>query len=360
MEKHSHVFERFTSFDNFFDGYRLARRDKRYKPSVLEYSANLEECIITDINRLQWKEYSPGRPHAFYEYFPKMRLIHALPFSDRVVNCAAYKVLWPIYARSFYEHSYGSIPGRGAVKAVQVLQQWMRIAQHLPGDWCIGKADVAKFFFRTPVSVQLDLLGRPLNDPDMMWFLDVAINCNGVPFGLPLEYDDLTTAERIQGLGMSVGSLISQMTANVVLSPLDHYIKRKLKAPYYMRYMDDMIFLAPGKNQMWDLLGETDEYLRENLGLQLNSKTAVIPLGHKVEFVGKQVSPEKIEIRRSTTLQMKRHLDYVREHYATGELPLEYCQSVISSYLGMMQHCNNDALREKVLESFVLVRRSAE
>lgn len=149
MEKHSHVFERFTSFDNFFDGYRLARRDKRYKPSVLEYSANLEECIITDINRLQWKEYSPGRPHAFYEYFPKMRLIHALPFSDRVVNCAAYKV-------------------------------------------------------------------------------------------------------------------------------------------------------------------------------------------------------------------MKRHLDYVREHYATGELPLEYCQSVISSYLGMMQHCNNDALREKVLESFVLVRRSAE
>ena len=72
------------------------------------------------------------------------------------------------------------------------------------------------------------------------------------------------------------------------------------------------------------------------------------------------MSPEKIEIRRSTTLQMKRHLDYVREHYATGELPLEYCQSVISSYLGMMQHCNNDALREKVLESFVLVRRSAE
>ena len=197
MEKHSHVFERFTTFDNLFDGYRLARRDKRYKPAVLEYSANLEEHIINDVNRLQWKEYSPGRPIAFYEYFPKMRLIHALPFADRVVNCAAYNALWPIYVRSMYEHSYGSIPGRGPLKAVSTLQNWMRIAQHLPGDWYIGKGDIKKFFFRVPVDVQLQELGRPLDDPDMMWFLETAIRCNGTPFGLPLEYDDLTTAERI-------------------------------------------------------------------------------------------------------------------------------------------------------------------
>lgn len=359
MEKHSHVFERFTSFDNFVDGYRLARRNKRYKPSALEYSANLEEHIINDINRLQWHEYTPGRAHAFYEYFPKMRIIHALPFADRVVNCAAYKVLWPIYVRSFYEHSYGSIPGRGTLKAVETLQHWMRIAQHKRGNWFIGKADIAKFFFRIPVSVQLEQLGRPLDDQDMMWFLETAIYCNGVPFGLPMEYDDLTTAERISGLGMSVGSLISQMTANVALTPLDHYIKRKLRAPYYMRYMDDMIFLAPDKRQMWDILEGVDEYLRENMGLQLNHKTAVIPLGQKVEFVGKQVSPDKVEIRRSTTLRMKHHLDYVREHYAAGELPLEYCESVICSYLGLMAHCNNDALRQRVLDDFVLIRRSS-
>jgi hypothetical protein len=54
---------------------------------------------------------------------------------------------------------------------------------------------------------------------------------------------------------------------------------------------------------------------------------------------------------------MKRHLDYVREHYATGELPLEYCTSVITSYLGLMKDCNCEALRKKVLEDFVLVRK---
>lgn len=358
MEKHSHVFERFATFDNLYDGYRLARRNKRFKAAVLEYSANLEEHIINDVNRLQWKTYTPGRPHPFYEYFPKVRLIHAMPFSDRVVNCAAYNVLWPIYLKSMYEHSYGSIPGRGTIRAVNKLQSWMRTVEHKPQKWYIGKMDIAKFFFRVPVDVQLRELGRPLDDPDMMWFLETAIRCDDRPFGLPLECTDVTTAERVSGIGMQVGSLISQMTANVVLTPLDHYIKRELRAPYYIRYMDDMIVLAPDKSQVWDIIGWANEYLNERLGLQLNSKTAVIPVGHKVEFVGRQVSPDKIELRRSTSLQMKRHLDYVREHYATGELPLEYCQSVIVSYLGMMQHCNNDALREQILKDFVLIRRS--
>lgn len=287
-----------------------------------------------------------------------MRLIHSLPFSDRVVNCAAYKVLWPIYERSFYEHSYGSIPGRGTLRAVQQVQKWMRIVQSKQEQWYIGKMDVAKFFFRIPLDIQLRELGRPLDDPDMMWFLETAIRCDDRPFGLPLYCTDITTAERISGRGMQVGSLISQMTANVVLNPLDHYIKRELRTPYYARYMDDMLILASSKQQAWDIIGATDDYLQERLGLQLNNKTAVVPVGVGVEFVGRRIWPDKIELRKSTSLQMKRHLAFIMEHYATGELPLEYCSSVITSYLGLMKHCNNDALRKKVLEDFVLIRKS--
>ena len=358
MEKHSHAFERFATFDNMYDGYLLARRNKRYHDKVLDYSANLEEFIINDVNRLQWKEYTPGRLHAFYEYFPKVRLIHSLPFADRVVNCAAYNVLWPIYSKSFYEHSYGSIPRRGTVKAVQQLQNWLRIISNKPQDWSLGKLDIAKFFFRVPVDVQLRELGRPLDDSDMMWFLETAIRCDGRPFGLPLHCTDVTTAERISGLGMQVGSLISQMTANVVLTPLDHYVKRVLRVPYYIRYMDDMVILTPSKSEAWDAIGAIDDYLQEHLGLQLNEKTAVMPPGSGVEFIGRRIWPDRVELRRSTSLQMKRHLAYVMKHYSTGELPLEYCNSVITSYLGLMKHCNCDALRKKVLEDFVLVRKS--
>lgn len=357
MEKHSHVFEEFATFENMYDGYLLARRNKRYRPEVLAYSANLEENIINAVNHLQWQTYQTGQPRPFYEYYPKLRLIHALPFFDRVVNCAAFNVLWPIYSRSFYEHSYGSIPGRGAVAAVNTLQRWMQHVSSKPQQWYVGKLDIAKFFFRVPVDVQMRELSRPLDDDRMTWFLDVAIRCDGRPFGLPLNCTDVTTAERICGLGMQVGSLISQTTANVVLTPLDHYIKRVLRIPYYIRYMDDMMILMPGKTECWEAIAEIDDYLQEHLGLQLNQKTAVVPVGTGVEFIGRMVWPGRSSLRKTTSLNMKRHLRYVMEHYSTGELPLEYCESVITSYLGLMPHCDCDDLRNKTLEDFVLVRK---
>lgn len=357
MEKHSHVFDRFATFENMYDGYLLARRNKRYRPEVLRYSANLEECIIDTVNRLQWKMYAPGAPRPFYEYYPKLRLIHALPFADRVVNCAAYNVLWPIYEKSFYEHSYGSIPGRGQLAAVETLQRWMKIAESKPEQWYIGKLDIAKFFFRIPIEVQMRELMRPLDDEDMAWFLDVAIRCDGRPFGLPLTCTDVTTAERICGLGMQVGSLISQMTANVALSPVDHYIKRVMQVPYYIRYMDDMMILMPSKGDCWDAITEIDDHLQEHFGLQLNQKTAVVPVGTGVEFIGRMVWPGRSSLRKATSLSMKRHLRYIMEHYSTGELPLEYCESVIQSYLGLMSHCDCDDLRAKTLQDFVLIRK---
>lgn len=359
MQKHRDVFSKFTDFETHYNGYLLARREKRYKEEVLQYSANLEENLINGIEHLKHKSYRIMQMREFYEYFPKKRIILALPFKDRVINCAAYLTLWPIYSKGFYEHSYGSVPGMGTLRAVNQLQYWMQLVRNQPGNkWWVAKADVAKFFFRVPVDVQLRELGRPLDDPDMMWFLETAIRGDGRAFGLPLDAGDVAEAERLPGVGMQVGSLISQMTANVVLTPLDHFMKRVARVPYYIRYMDDMLFLCPSRQQAWEALGLMDDFLRVRLGLQLNNKTAVMPYDDGPEFVGRRVWPDRIRMRNATSLRMKRHLRYVQEHYASGELDQDYCLQVIVSYLGLMKHCDNDALRRKVLEDFALVRKS--
>ena len=358
MKKHSHVFERFATFENLYGGYLLARRQKRYKREVLKYSAHLEDNIVMDLNRLLDKTYHTGTPHPFYEYFPKKRLIHSLPFNDRVINCAAYLQLWPIYSKSFYEHSYGSVPNMGTVKAVNTLQSWLRLVSRKPDAWFIGKLDVAKFFFRVPVEVQLRELGRPLDDPDMMWFLETAIQADGRPLGLPLECEDVETVERIPGIGMQVGSLISQTTANVVLTPLDHYIKRVLKVPYYIRYMDDMVILCPSKQETWDMAKAVDEFLRNHLGLQLNRKTAVMPVKHGTEFIGRHITADKVLLRKQTTLRLKRHLAHLMKQYSAGKVTMEHCLIVLVSYLGLLKHVDAAALQEKILENFVLIRNS--
>jgi len=136
-------------------------------------------------------------------------------------------------------------------------------------------------------------------------------------------------------------------------------LKRVVQVPLYIRYMDDMVMLGESKQQMWDCLGLMDDFLQSQLGLQLNNKTAVMKYDEGVEFVGRIVTPNEIHLRKSSSLQMKRHLDYVREAYAKGEVPLEYAQDVIISYLGLLKHTDSKALREKICEDFVLVRHTA-
>lgn len=359
MEKHTGVFERFYDFENLYGGYLLARKNKRFKPEVLSYSAHREDELIDAQNHLVWQDLVVKGIHSFYEYFPKVRLIHALPFRYRVINCAAYRVLWPIYARSFYEHSYGSIPGKGQISACDQMQKWMRWVRNKPGTWFIGKMDVQKFFFRVPIEVQLRELMKPLDDVRMLWFLETMIRSDGRPFGMPLEYSDPFDVDMVAGIGMQVGSLISQMTANVVLTPVDHYIKRVLNAPKYIRYMDDMRIFCESKQQAWDIIGYTDDYLRSEFGLQLNKKTAVLPADQPCEFIGKIITPDKIHLRKDCSLRMKQHLDYVREAYGRSEVPLEYAESVIQSYLGMLKHTSDGALRDKICEDYVLIRHSA-
>lgn len=356
MDKHSGVFSKFIDFETQYKGYLLARRDKRYKPEVLSYSANLEENLIDGINHLIWKDYEITGAHEFYEYFPKKRIITAWPFRYRVINCAAYLALWPIYYRSMYEHSYGSIPGRGTIAACEQAQKHMRATRQNGKYPWIGKADIAKFFFRIPHEVQLRELGKPLDDPDMMWFLRKSIEGDGRPTGLPLEFSDVSEAERIFGIGMPVGSLISQMTANVVLTPLDHFLKRTVRIPILIRYMDDIYLQGESKQQLWDAIGAADLFLRERFGLQFNNKTAVMPYDAGIEFVGRIIRPDRITIRKSTSLQMKRHLKWVRESYAKGEISLEYAQSVIVSYLGLLEHTDCTSLRENICRNFVLCR----
>jgi hypothetical protein len=124
--------------------------------------------------------------------------------------------------------------------------------------------------------------------------------------------------------------------------------------------MDDMLLMGESKQQVWDALGRMQYFLEDHLGLTLNDKTAVMSYDEGVEFVGKIIRPERITVRKSTSLQMKRHLRYVREAYGRGEVPLEYALSVITSYIGLLEHTDCDALKKKLREDFVLVTHVPE
>ena len=360
MKTFSNIFEEVYDFENLYAAYLDARKNKRYREEVLSFTADLEENLLGIQNHLIHQTYQLGRYREFYVHEPKKRLIMALPFRDRVMQCALYRIINPIFVRGYISTSYGSIRGGGTIKAIRQLQYWLRLLTKKPEKYYALKMDVTKFFFRIPHDVQLRILREKITDERVMWLFDTIINSSDTPFGLPLDVVDVENCERLYDVGMPVGNLISQMLANIVLNKVDQYIKRDLRVRYYMRYMDDMLILGSDKKALHEIKELVEVFMDENLRLQLNSKTSIRPVSHGIEYVGYRVWHNHIRLKKATALRMKRRLRKVRTLYGEGKLKFETCHHTLMSYLGFLKHCSDNALRDKVLEDFVLVRHSAE
>ena len=87
MDEKLTIYERIYSWENLLNAYHKAGREKWFKRDVANFTAHLEENLISIQNELIWRTYSVGRYREFYVYEPKNRLIMALSFRDRVERC---------------------------------------------------------------------------------------------------------------------------------------------------------------------------------------------------------------------------------------------------------------------------------
>jgi len=86
---------------------------------------------------------------------------------------------------------------------------------------------------------------------------------------------------------MPLGNLTSQFFANVYLNELDYFVKHKLKAKYYIRYVDDFVILHKSKEQLEKWKAEIDRFLRDKLKIELHpEKSKIILLSRGIDFVG--------------------------------------------------------------------------
>ena len=357
MKTYKSLYEKIYDFENLYQSYLCARKHKRYREEVLVFTANLEANLISIQNDLIWQTYKVGRYREHYVYEPKKRLVMALPFRDRVVQWAIFRVINPVFAKGFISDSYASIKGRGPQSAAKRVQYWLRLTAKRPEKDYYLKMDVGKFFYRVSHEVLLKLLSLKISDQKVMWLFETIINSEDTAFGLPLGYIDISTAPRLYDVGMPIGNLISQMMANIYMNEVDQYCKRELRIRYYMRYNDDMLILSDNKQKLHEYKRLVEQLLNEKLKLELNNKTAIRPCSMGIDFCGYRVWDDHIKIRKSTALRMKRYLKYTREQYSAGKLPLEKAEGTLQCYLGSMKHFSSYHLKCKILKDFVLVRK---
>lgn len=368
MKSIKHIKEQVTDHENLYRAYLHARRNKRFREEVLEFSANLEDHLYELQKTLRDQTYRPGAYKKRVIHDPVDRLIMWQAFIHRVVQWAVYQIINPEFVRSYIEDSYACIKGRGSDAAAQRLFYFMEQAgrkEHAAGydeqgkpfrRFYFEKLDTSKFFYRIDHQVSLGLVGKKCNyDPWLMWIMDLFVNAEGEKFGFPpgKGVKDVTPDEMLADKGLAVGSLLNQMLANVNQNEVDHFCKRQLKIHYYVRYMDDIVILSDDRAQLLEWRRQIEDFMAERLKLELNpKKTFIQPIFHGIDFCQYRIYPNHIRLKKATALRMKRNLKRIQRLYAEGEIDLERAQRTVTSYMGLMSHCDSYQLRKTIFGEY--------
>ena len=121
----------------------------------------------------------------------------------------------------------------------------------------------------------------------------------------------------------------------------------------YAKDKKDSKYIVLAKKLPYD---EIQKFVETTLRLSLNQKTCIRPISQGIEFVGYRIWPHYVTIRKSTTLEMKRHLRRKVEEYNAGLIEMEVVTATLKSYLGMLDHCDCKEFRKELIDSVVLDR----
>lgn len=249
--KIKHVFDLIFSDDNLYEAIQDASKGRRYNKDVLRVQHDIWNVIEQIQQDVRSGKYTIDKYYIFYVYEPKKRMIMSITFYHRIVQWAIYRVINPLLVKGYIKDTYGCIPGRGSLAAMQRLRYWIKSVEHKPGTWYYLKLDISKYFYRISHEVLKEILARKIKDQQLLQVLYNIIDCQHTPFGLPPGKGpgEVPLEERLYDVGMPVGNLLSQVFANIYLDVLDQFCKRTLCIHFYVRYMDDIIILSDSKEQ---------------------------------------------------------------------------------------------------------------
>ena len=360
MEGLHNLKDRICDFENLIGAYRDAAKAKRYRNEVLEFTFHLGDNLHQLQRELLDMTYTVGPYREFYVRYPKPRLVMALGFRDRVVQWAIYRQINPYLDKRYIEHSYGCRRDKGTLKAALCLHNWQQLISRKKDadDWYIVKCDISKYFYRVDHKKVEETYGSTNDDSWFAWLIGTIINNPDVPFGLPvgMKPDDCPRYQRLFEVGMPIGNLTSQETANLFLDRLDQYCKHVLKQHFFARYMDDFGVFVKGKENAWKVYNAIDEFLRNEMLLDLSPKSVIQKATAPVEFVGYLLTPHGIRMRKKTTRHMKSSLKHIMGCYATGNISFEKAMESAVCYIGMCKHCNGHNMLRWIQDNFVLQR----
>ncbi len=258
------------NISNLIIAWKKARKGKTKKKYVIEFEKDLLENLLQLQKELIEQTYSPLPLKTFILHDPKTRKISKSAFRDRVIHHALIIIIEPIFDKTFIYDSCANRIGKGNLFAIKRFELFKRkVTNNLKTEAFCLKADIKHYFQEVNHEVLINLIRRKIKTEKIIWLIN-QILVNGF-------------TEK----GMPLGNLTSQFLANVYLNELDYFVKHKLKAKYYIRYVDDLVILHHSREQLEIWKQEINEFLRKELKLELHpEKSYISSLSRGIDFVG--------------------------------------------------------------------------
>ena len=221
---------------------------------------------------------------------------------DRLIQQCIYQILEPIAEAKFHERSNGFRPNRSTEHAIAQVYKMVQ-TQRL---YYIVDIDIKAFFDNVQHGKLLKQMWQMgIQDKKLLKIISVMLKAEVAGIGFPEK-------------GTPQGGIISPLLSNIVLNELDWWIasqwetmptkheyqgrktrtdnsskyralrSSKLKECYLVRYADDFKILCKHHNDAKRLFIATQKWLRERLGLEINTeKSKIIDLRKNYsEFLG--------------------------------------------------------------------------
>ncbi|MBI4120558.1 MAG: group II intron reverse transcriptase domain-containing protein [Parcubacteria group bacterium] len=247
---------------------------------------------------------------SFYVFDPKLRHIHKACVRDRVLHQAVFRVLYPIFDKSFIFDSYSCRFGKGTHRAVARLEIFSRkLSRNHTRNIFALKCDIKRFFDSVDQDVLIDLIGRRITNPGALWLIRTII----------------ASLEKLPGQGLPLGNVTSQLFANIYLNELDQFIKHELKQKHYLRYCDDFVILGERPADLVEIAKRINDFLAQHLKLSLHPDKVIIrKYCQGIDFLGYVVLPQYRVLRTKTKVRLLKRVN----------------EKNLPSYLGVLKHCS--------------------
>jgi retron-type reverse transcriptase len=223
--------------------------------------------------------------------------------------------LYPFFHQKFISDSFSCQLGKGTHKALNRLQAFAyKVSKNNTKTCCVLKCDICKFFASINHRVLKNILSKYISDQNILWLLNQII---------------CSFNSGIEGKGLPLGNLTSQLFVNIYMNEFDQFVKQELKIKHYIRYADDFVIFSQDKDFLTHLIPIARFFLSEKLHLELHpEKVFIKTLASGIDFLGWVHFPTHRVLRTATKRRMLKRIN----------------DKNLASYFGLLKHGNAHTL----------------